>query len=358
MNRLIVLKVGTSSLTEPDGALSREKVRAICDGAADLRDAGHGVIIVTSGSIAAGFRRLGYASRPTALPAKQASAAVGQGLLMREYEDGLGARGYTAAQILLTPDAFTDRDKYRNAFATLQALISRGAVAVINENDTVATAEIRIGDNDTLSAQVAGMVHADRLILLTDVDGLYTASPAKDPNARRIDRVEQITPEIEAYAAGAGSSVATGGMQTKLSAARLATEAGVEVFICRAGGREAVTGAVDGSVPGTLFAAGAGLKTRLQWVSFYAQSKGRLIVDEGAVRALTEQHKSLLRAGIRAVEGVFSAGDVVDVCGPDGTLVARGLVSYDCAELHTPTDARDVYPAVHADNMVLAGKDP
>lgn len=352
--KLIVLKVGSSSLTGADGAMSCEKVYAVCNGAADLRDAGHAVIIVTSGSIAAGFGRLGYSARPTALAAKQASAAVGQGILMQAYETGLTVRGYTAAQILLTPDAFTDKDKYRNAFATLQTLMTRGAIPIINENDTVATAEIRIGDNDTLSAQVAGMVHADRLVLLTDVDGLYTASPAKDPDARRLDVVEEITAEVEGYASGAGSANGTGGMQTKLSAARLATAAGVEVFICRFTGRSAVAGSVDGSVPGTLFKAGNSLKTRLQWVAFYAKSEGTLTVDEGAADAVCHRHKSLLRAGVREVDGDFESGAVVDICLAGGERIARGLVSYSSAELRAGApEGKDAHPAVHIDNMVI-----
>lgn len=356
--KLIVLKVGTSSLTGNDGSLSKEKVRAVCGGVADLRDRGHSVIIVTSGSIAAGFRRLGYSSRPTVLAGKQAAAAVGQGLLMQEYESALAQRGYAAAQILLTPDAFTSREKYRNAFNTLELLIRRGAVAVINENDTVATAEIRFGDNDTLSAQVAGMVHADRLILLTDVDGLYTGSPGKDKNARRIDEVSEITPEIEAYAAGSSTANGTGGMKTKLSAAKLATAAGVEVFICSSKSENAVTGALDGTVPGTLFRAGENLKTRLQWMAFYAESAGSVTADQGAVRAVTELHKSLLPAGVCGIEGDFRQGDVVDILNCEGERVARGYASYSAACLRRCIEQGQTgKPVIHIDNMVVIAND-
>ncbi|MBQ8697351.1 MAG: glutamate 5-kinase, partial [Clostridia bacterium] len=260
--KLIVLKVGTSSLTDRDGTINKEKIRGICQGAADLRDGGYSVIIVSSGSIAAGFSRLGYGKRPTALSAKQACAAVGQGLLMREYEEMLYAHGFACAQILLTPDAFTDKDKYKNAFSTVETLLSRGAIPIINENDTVATEQIRIGDNDTLSAQVAAMMHAGRLVLLTDVDGLYTANPSTDPEARHIDRVDAITAEIEGYASGAGSANGTGGMTTKLSAARLATASGVEVLITKYEGRRSVADSVREDARGTLFTASGNLRTK------------------------------------------------------------------------------------------------
>ena len=350
--KLIVLKVGTSSLTDRDGTINKEKIRGICQGAADLRDGGYPVIIVSSGSIAAGFSRLGYAKRPTALSAKQACAAVGQGLLMREYEEMLYANGYACAQILLTPDTFTDKDKYKNAFSTLETLLSRGAVPIINENDTVATEQIRFGDNDTLSARVAAMMHAGRLVLLTDVDGLYTANPAVDPKARLIPRVDEMTSEIEAYAQGAGSANGTGGMTTKLSAARLATASGVEVFITRYDGRASVANSVKDDAVGTLFTASGNLKTKEQWMTFYAVPEGKLTVDDGAVKAL-RSHKSLLRAGITAVSGSFGAGAVVDIIGEDGKRVARGSVGLSASELRTPHEGKDPRPAVHADNIVL-----
>lgn len=350
--KIIVLKVGTSSLTDRDGTINKDKIRGICQGAADLRDAGYPVIIVSSGSIAAGFSRLGYAKRPTALSAKQACAAVGQGLLMREYEEMLYAHGFACAQILLTPDAFTDKDKYKNAFSTVETLLSRGAIPIINENDTVATEQIRIGDNDTLSAQVAAMMHAGRLVLLTDVDGLYTANPSANPEARHLDRVDAITEEIEGYAAGAGSANGTGGMQTKLSAARLATASGVEVFITKYEGRRSVADSVKEGARGTLFTASGTLKTKEQWMSFYAVPEGVLTVDEGAAKAL-QAHKSLLRAGITRIDGDFGAGAVVDIAQETGRIIARGTAGLSAAELRAPHEGKDARPAVHADNIVI-----
>ncbi len=350
--KIIVLKVGTSSLTDRDGTINKDKIRGICRGAADLRDEGYPVIIVSSGSIAAGFSRLGYAKRPSALSAKQACAAVGQGLLMREYEEMLYAHGFACAQILLTPDTFTDKDKYKNAFSTIETLLSRGAIPIINENDTVATEQIRIGDNDTLSAQVAAMMHAGRLVLLTDVDGLYTANPSKDPDARHIDRVDEITAEIEGYATGAGSANGTGGMTTKLSAARLATASGVEVLITKYDGRRSVADSVKEDAAGTLFTASGSLRTKEQWMSFYAVPEGVLTVDEGAAKAL-RAHKSLLRAGITEVAGDFKAGAVVDITDGEGTVIARGAAGLGSADLRAPHEGKDSHPAVHADKIVI-----
>lgn len=348
--KLFVIKVGTSSLTNRDGSLSEEKVDKIADGAADLRDMGHAVIIVTSGSIAAGFKSLGFASRPSKIPAKQACAAVGQGLIMDAYSRGLNKHGYTAAQILLTPDAFKDKGKYENAFNTLEILIKRGAIAIINENDTVATAELRFGDNDTLSAQVAAMVHADRLVLLTDIDGLYTANPKTDKSAKRLDIIKEITPETEKYAEGAGSANGTGGMKTKLSAAALATKAGVEVIIASSAKENAVVCAATGN-DGTVFSAAGALKTRLQWMAFYAECKGTIEIDCGAASAI-EQNKSLLVAGIKSVSGEFKNGDIVNiVC--SGRNIARGQSTYSSDEIKEYIkNGGAAKPAVHIDNMV------
>ena len=219
----IVVKVGTSSLTLSDGTMDAEKIRNITTQLAALQTAGHHVILVSSGAIAAGFSRLGFKKRPTKIADKQAAAAVGQGLLMEEYTKNLMAYQIPCAQILLNRSDFEDRRRYKNIFGSLSVLLGRGAIPIINENDTIAIEELKVGDNDTLSAQVAAMLHASLLILLTDIDGLYTANPKSDPNARHIDVVNEITPELTAAAGGAGSGNGTGGMTTKLSAASLAT---------------------------------------------------------------------------------------------------------------------------------------
>ncbi|MBQ8523737.1 MAG: glutamate 5-kinase [Clostridia bacterium] len=357
MNKnLYIIKIGTSSLTSKNGDIDREKIREIVRQVSDVRDAGHDCVIVTSGSIAAGFRALGYTSRPSSVAAKQASAAVGQGLLMEEYARFFSERGYVCAQILLTRGDFTDKRRYKNAFSALEILLSRGAVPIINENDTIAVEELHVGDNDTLSAQVAAMLHADLLILLTDTDGLYTANPSSDPTARHIPVIEHITPEIEGYAGGAGSKNGTGGMITKVKGASLATRAGVPVFICSSKDENVIVRAVSGDVKGTLFKADGSLKTRLQWMAFYAPSRGNIFVDKGAAEALTHHGKSLLAAGVTAVEGDFARGDVVKiVTSGDHNQIGRGIAGFSKSEMNDILDRGDSRSSVviHKDDLVL-----
>ena len=254
--KTIVVKIGTSSLTEKSGKLDIARLRALTAQVAHARDAGHQVIMVTSGAIAAGYSLLGYQERPVAVPAKQASAAVGQGLLMEEYARCLSDHGYVAAQLLLTRADFSDRRRYHNAFSALEVLLSRGAVPVINENDTVSIAELKLGDNDMLSAQVAAMVHADLLLLLTDTDGLYTADPRTDPDAKHIPFVEKVTPEIEALAHGAGSANGTGGMATKIRAAQVAAESHIPTVILAGDDPENLYRVFEGENIGTVFDCG------------------------------------------------------------------------------------------------------
>ena len=337
--KTIVVKIGTSSLTEKSGRLSPERLRALTAQVADLRDEGHQVVMVTSAAIAAGYTLLGYHKRPVAVAAKQACAAVGQGLLMEEYTRALQERGYVAAQLLLTRDDFRDRRRYHNAFSALEVLLARGAVPIINENDTVSIAELKLGDNDMLSAQVAAMLHADLLVLLTDTDGLYTADPRTEPAAEHIDAVERVTPELEALAGGAGSANGTGGMATKVEGAKLASGAGVA--ICRSSEPGILARAVAGTARGTYFKAGSGMKTRLQWMAFYAQAKGNVYIDPGAAEALCKRGKSLLPAGVRAAEGDFAAGEVVRVwLSGGGALLGRGIVNYSSQELKNIAGAR------------------
>ncbi len=359
--KTVVVKVGTSSLTERSGRLEPEKLRALTAQLAAMRDDGHQVILVTSGAIAAGYSLLGYNERPTAVDAKQASAAVGQGLLMEEYARSLSAHGYVAAQLLLTRADFRDRRRYTNAYNALEVLLSRGAIPIINENDTVSIAELKLGDNDMLSAQVAAMVHADLLILLTDTDGLYTADPRTDPTAELIPEVERITPELEALAGGSGTKNATGGMFTKLEGAKLATNAGVAAVICSSAQPEVLKKALEGRARGTYFKAGKGMKTRLQWMAFYAQTNGNIYIDAGAAEAILKRGKSLLPAGVRAAEGDFAAGDVVRVyLAGGGDCLGRGVVNYSSAELRetmglSSAEAEKQFPnrppeVIHRDN--------
>ncbi|EGF15602.1 glutamate 5-kinase [Streptococcus sanguinis SK330] len=326
----IVFKVGTSSLTNADGSLSRAKVKEITRQLALLHEAGHELILVSSGAIAAGFSSLGFKKRPTKVADKQASAAVGQGLLLEEYTTNLLLKQIISAQILLTQDDFADKRRYKNAHQALSVLLNRGAIPIINENDSVAIEELKVGDNDTLSAQVAAMVQADLLVLLTDVDGLYTANPSINPDARRLEKIEQISSELIDMAGGAGTSNGTGGMLTKIKAATLATMSGVPVYICSSLKSDALLEAAEETKDGSLFLAQEkGLKTQKQWLAFYAKSQGEIYVDQGAADALRNNGKSLLVSGLVSVSGSFAYQDTVTVYEEGcGAILGKGRVRF------------------------------
>jgi len=329
--RRIVVKVGSSSLTTAAGGIDPERVRDLVEVLAKLKGRGAEVVLVSSGAIAAGLAPLGLKRRPRALPAQQAAASVGQGLLVHRYAEELARHGVTAGQVLLTVDDVTRRSHYRNAYQTFAKLLELGVLPIVNENDTVATSEIRFGDNDRLAALVAHLVHADLLVLLSDVDGLYDADPA-DPASSLLPEVVSVD-ELGAVRIGrAGSAgVGTGGMQTKVDAARIATGAGIPVVLTSAA---RAAEALGGEPVGTLFhATGRRRPTRLLWLAHATEPKGALTLDAGAVRAVVERRASLLPAGITAVAGAFVAGDPVDLTDPDGLPVARGLVNFDAAEL-------------------------
>lgn len=331
----IVFKVGTSSLTNADGSLSRAKVKEITRQLALLHEAGYELILVSSGAIAAGFSSLGFKKRPTKVADKQASAAVGQGLLLEEYTTNLLLKQIISAQILLTQDDFADKRRYKNAHQALSVLLNRGAIPIINENDTVAIEELKVGDNDTLSAQVAAMVQADLLVLLTDVDGLYTANPSTNPDARRLEKIEKISSELIDMAGGAGTSNGTGGMLTKIKAATLATMSGVPVYICSSLKTDALLEAAQETKDGSLFLAQEkGLKTQKQWLAFYAKSQGEIYVDQGAADALRNNGKSLLVSGLVSVSGSFAYQDTVTVYEEgNGTILGKGRVRFGKSSL-------------------------
>lgn len=353
-HRRIVFKVGTSSLTHADGSLSRGKLQNITRQLAALHDAGHELILVTSGAVAAGYSSLGFKKRPTHIADKQAAAAVGQGRLLEEYTAQFLQKNIISAQILLTRDDFADKRRYQNAFQAMTVLLNRRAVPIINENDAVAVAELKVGDNDTLSAQVAGMMQADLLVLLTDVDGLYSGNPKHDPAARRIAHVEHISRELIAMAGGAGSANGTGGMLTKIKAATLATHAGVPVYICSSLQNDALLQAAAAQDNGTLFAAQKTMKTQKQWLAFYAASRGALRVDAGAEAALVQAEKSLLASGISAVAGEFLAGDVVTVYNADGGhILGKGRVKSGHSELQALlATAKPQGVVIHRDDWI------
>ncbi|HSE55292.1 MAG TPA: glutamate 5-kinase [Nocardioidaceae bacterium] len=327
----VVVKVGSSSLTTAEGGIDPSRVRALVETLAEVRARGAEVVLVSSGAIAAGLAPLGLPRRPGDLATQQAAASVGQGLLVHRYTEEFARHGQTVGQVLLTVDDMTRRSHYRNAYRTFAKLLEMGTVPIVNENDTVATSEIRFGDNDRLAALVAHLVHADLLLLLSDVEGLYDGHPA-EPGTRLLPEVTS-DDDLEGIAIGkAGSAgVGTGGMQTKVEAARIATGAGIPVVLTSA---EQATRALAGEQVGTMFhPTGRRRPTRLLWLAHATEPKGSLVLDDGAVRAVVERRASLLPAGITGVTGSFVGGDPVDLVDPLGVAVARGLVNYDSDEL-------------------------
>ena len=326
----VVVKVGSSSLTTATGGIDPERIRVLVDVLASARLARRELVLVSSGAIAAGLAPLALRTRPQDLATQQAAASVGQGLLMGHYTQLFGHYGLGVGQVLLTVDDVTRRGHYRNAYRTFGRLLELGVVPIVNENDTVATHEIRFGDNDRLAALVAHLVHADALILLSDVDALYSEHPAK-PAARKITDVRNEDDLAGVDFATRGTAVGTGGMITKIDAARIATSAGIPVVLAAAADVES---ALQGQPVGTLFhPTGRRRPTRLLWLRHASDARGDLVLDDGAVRAVVQRNASLLPAGITAVHGQFSAGEPVNLTGPDGVVIARGLVNYDSREL-------------------------
>ncbi|BBY30783.1 glutamate 5-kinase [Mycolicibacterium sediminis] len=353
--RSIVVKVGTTALTTPSGEFDAGRLDTLAEAIEARMTAGSDVVIVSSGAIAAGMEPLRLTKRPTDLATKQAAASVGQVALVNAWSAAFARYRRTVGQVLLTAHDISMRVQHNNAQRTLDRLRALHAVAIVNENDTVATNEIRFGDNDRLSALVAHLVGADALILLSDIDGLYDSDPRKS-DARFISEVAA-PDDLDGVVAGGGSRLGTGGMASKLSSALLAADAGVPVLLAAAA--DAAT-ALAGASVGTVFAPRPErMSARRFWVRYAAESTGVLTLDDGAVRAVLEKRKSLLSAGITAVSGRFHGGDVVELRGSDEVTVARGVVAYEASELTTmigrstsdlPADMRR--PAVHADDLV------
>jgi glutamate 5-kinase len=326
----VVVKIGSSSLTTTAGGIDPTRIEHLVSALATVRLTGREVVLVSSGAIAAGLAPLGLKSRPQDLATQQAAASVGQGLLMGHYTRRFGGYDLEVGQVLLTVDDVTRRSHYRNAYQTFGRLLELGVVPVVNENDTVATHEIRFGDNDRLAALVAHLVHADALILLSDVDSLYTGPP-KLTDSQRITDVRSDADLVGVDVSRRGSAVGTGGMVTKIEAARIATSAGIPVVLTSA---DNVAGALGGGPVGTCFhPTGKRRPTRLLWLAHASDARGELYLDEGAVRAVVQRKASLLPAGITRVTGSFAIGEPVDLVAPDGRVVARGLVNYDSDEL-------------------------
>lgn len=363
--RRLVIKIGSALLVdEQTGSVRRTWLDALVDDIADLRRAGVEVLVVSSGAIALGRRHLGIDQIRPKLEEKQAAAATGQIILAHAYQESLARHHLTVAQILLSPDDTEQRRRHLNARATINTLLALGAVPVINENDTVATAEIRFGDNDRLGARVAQMTSADTLILLSDIDGLYTGDPRRDPSAQHIPEVEGVTAEIEAMAGAAGSTYSSGGMVTKLAAAKIAGAAGCDMVIANGREMHPIRAIKDGRRCTWFHAAASPLTARKRWIAGSLAPRGELLLDAGAVRALSIG-KSLLPAGVTEVVGSFERGDLVTLIGPDHQERARGLVAYgsDDARRIAGLKSREIEAAlgyrgrdeiVHRDDLVLA----
>ncbi len=361
----IVVKVGSSLVTNEGKGLDRNAIAAWAEQIARLTRHGKQVILVSSGAVAEGMQRLGWSKRPTAVNELQAAAAVGQMGLVQMYESCFSGHKLHTAQVLLTHDDLADRGRYLNARSTLRTLLDLGVIPIINENDTVATDEIRFGDNDTLGSLVANLIEADALVILTDQSGLYSADPRKQPDAKLIRHATAGDPELEKMAGGAGSAIGSGGMLTKILAAKRAARSGAHTIIASGRERDVLVRLAEGEVIGShLRAEHMKMAARKQWMADHLQVRGKLVLDAGAVRALIEDGKSLLPIGVTEVTGEFERGEVVTCTDIHGREIARGLVNYTSAEtariLRRPSgDIEQILgyvdeaELIHRDNLVL-----
>lgn len=370
----IVVKIGSSSLTHNSGKLNLSQIDHFLRQMVDLKNQGRDIIFVTSGAIGAGMAEMGLASKPTTIPEQQGMAAIGQGLLMSIYNKFLREYGEIGAQILLTASDLEDRSRYLNAYNTLDSLLKNKVIPIVNENDTVATQEIKFGDNDTLSARVAGLVEADLLIIISDIEGLYNGNPADNRNDLEvINQVKKITPELEALAGGKGSILGTGGMQTKIQAAKVAINSGITMVIGPGYRKYIIRDIVDMlekncdnkyNLGTTFFPAANSLSKRKHWLFYNVATCGNIVIDSGAEKALTRNGKSLLPGGIIEVEGNFDQGDLVAIINENAEEIGKGLVNYSAEDIkkikgqHSDkiseilgyVNRSDV---IHRDNMVI-----
>lgn len=370
MPQTIVVKIGTSSLTQRQtGQLALSTIATLVETLTNLRNQGNQVVLVSSGAVGVGCDRLGITERPRSVTLKQAVAAVGQGRLMRVYDDLFSSLQQPIAQVLLTRGDLVQRSRYLNAYNTFQELLRLGVIPVVNENDTVAVEELKFGDNDTLSALVASLLEADWLFLLTDVDRLYSADPRSNPDAQPISLVSSIEQleALQVQTGTSGSQWGTGGMITKIEAARIATSAGVRIVITEGRSPHNIEKILQGEPIGTHFAPQPQPnKARKRWIAHGLIPLGKLYLDLGAVKAVTQAGKSLLAAGIIEVEGEFQASDAVQLCDVEGREIARGIVNYSSSELkrirgHQSAEIPTILgysgaeTVVHRDNLVLIG---
>lgn len=359
---IVVAKIGTSSLTDDAGVIDEAAIERFCAEVAGARDDGHEVVVVTSGAIAAGIPALGLAERPSDMVTLQAASAVGQSLLMKVYDRYFAAHGFVTGQVLLAPFDFFERTQYLHARRTLIRLLSLGVVPVINENDAIADDAIRFGDNDRIAALVAHLVGADLLVLLTDTPGLLTADPRVDETASLIEEIQEVDKDLEALAGGAGTTRGSGGMASKLAAAKIASWSGVRTVIGAADRRAVLTDAIV-AAPGVgtvVQPRSARLSARKLWIAFAVPSRGTIVVDAGARNALTERNTSLLAVGVVRVDGDFNAGDAVEISSSEGEVFAKGLTRMAASSLRSAAGKRTAdlaagQPAevLHRDELVL-----
>ncbi|MBS2969231.1 glutamate 5-kinase [Metabacillus sp. KIGAM252] len=332
----IVIKIGSSSLTSLHGEISRRKLKRIVEEVVELKEEGHEVLLVSSGAVAAGYRKLGCVDRPTALTEKQAAASIGQGLLMEAYSEYFLSHGYVASQILITRSDFSDEKRYMNARNTLKILLDRGIVPIVNENDTVTIDRLKFGDNDTLSAKVAGLVDADQLIIMSDIDGLYDSDPRKNPHAELLLNVHEITSEIEDSAGDPGSGVGTGGMKSKIEAFKITMASGIPAFLGKSGIKGLIGNAVSGTARGTYFNPSTerdGLDHRKQWIAFNSGPEGSVTVNDKAKTAIVEHSGELHAQHVIKVSGRFKHGAVVRLKDDRGEEIGLGIVNYSSEQL-------------------------
>ncbi|HET7482525.1 MAG TPA: glutamate 5-kinase [Actinomycetota bacterium] len=358
VGEVLVVKVGTSSLVGPTGEPDEARVANLVDGIVALRRRDVRVVLVSSGAIGAGLRRLGFDSRPADIPSLQAAAAVGQGRLYAAYSRLLRDADVVAAQILLTRYDFMHRQQYLNARNTLDRLLDLGALPIVNENDTIAVDEIRFGDNDRLAALVAHLTKAKLLALLTDTSGLFEADPRRHPGASVVDEVDEITPELERAAGGRGSELASGGMASKVAAAWVATFSGVGVVVADASEPDVLSRIASGDKIGTYFHPHPRkISARRLWIAFAQPPKGTVVVDAGARRAVASDNRSLLAVGVVDVKGTFAPGDTVDIAVEGGGVFARGLVRFSAEELTAARGRKTIElsgrEVVHKDHLII-----
>lgn len=360
----IVIKVGSSSLCDSNGQINKEKILMLTWQIAKLKRDGYIVVLVSSGAIAAGMGALGLDSKPKTLPEKQALAAIGQARLMEIYEEIFQVFNMKCSQVLLNHDDFDDRHRLMNLNHTINALINYGVVPIINENDALAVDEIKVGDNDTLAALIVPVIEAELLILVSDIDGLYTSNPHTDPNATLIHYVDKIDKKILSYAGDAVSGLGTGGMATKLKAAKMVNAIGSHMCIVNGQKENSILGALKNE--GTWFngASGTNMNARRHWIAYRTKPRGSIIVDAGCHKAIVDKHVSLLPTGIKNVEGHFLVGQVVDIKDESGHILAKGVVNYasdeirlikghQSGEIDEILHRHDYDEVIHANNMVV-----